>query len=220
MTTMMLNILGVSVGRPAPLGRWQDEDIISGIRKAPVNGREIMVRRTNLDGDEQADLTVHGGLDKAIYCYPARHADWWIARGVHYRAGFMGENLTVEGADESEVRIGDRFEWGPTLLEVSEPRGPCFKLGLLTGRAEAPAQMTQSGYCGWYVRVLREGAAPVSGAMVRTRTDAAAPTVREAFLVKTRNDMPLARLHEIAAYPALAQSWRESLMRAAARRGG
>lgn len=216
--SLRLSVLGVCAGRPEPLGVWQGEAIVSGIRKIPVTAREIFVGRTNLDGDGQADLSVHGGPDKAIYCYPAAHADWWIAKGLTYRAGFMGENLTLDGADEAGVRIGDRFEWGPVLVEVSEPRGPCFKLGLLTGREDAPALMTVSGYCGWYLRVLREGAAPVSGALVRVSSDPAAPTVREAFLAKTRNDVTLARLHEIAAYPALAASWREGLLRAAGRR--
>lgn len=217
---LQLSVLGVSVGRPTPLGQWQGEPVVSGIRKAPVTAREIMVRRTNLDGDGQADLSVHGGPDKAIYCYPAVHADWWLAKGLSYRAGFMGENLTLDGADEAEVRIGDRFAWGEkVLVEVSEPRGPCFKLGLLTGREDAPALMTVSGFCGWYLRVLQEGVAPVSGPLMRVTTDAAAPTVRETFLAKTRSDVPLARLNEIVAYPALAPSWRESLARAAARRG-
>jgi MOSC domain-containing protein YiiM len=218
--SLQLSVLGVSTGRPAPLGEWQGEAIVSGIRKSPVTAREIAVRLTNLDGDGQADLSVHGGPDKAIYCYPAAHAEWWIGKGLTYRAGFMGENLTLDGADEASVRIGDRFDWGPVLVEVSEPRGPCFKLGLLTGREDAPALMTVSGFCGWYLRVLREGTAPVGGALIRSATDPAAPTVRETFLAKTRNDVPVARLREIAAYPALAQSWRESLLRAAARRGG
>lgn len=218
--SLKLSILGVSVGRPAPLGDWQGEAIVSGIRKAPVAAREIAVRGTNLDGDGQADLSVHGGPDKAIYCYPADHADWWIGKGLTYRAGFMGENLTLSGVDEAEIRIGDRFEWGSVLVEVSEPRGPCFKLGLLTGREDAPALMTVSGYCGWYLRVLRDGIAPVSGALIRVATDAAAPTVREAFLAKTRSDVPLDRVRAIAAYPALAESWRGSLMRAVERRGG
>lgn len=216
--SLSLSILGVSVGRPARLGVWQGEPIVSGIRKSAVTAREIAVGETNLDGDGQADLSVHGGLDKAIYCYPARHADWWIGKGLTYRAGFMGENLTLDAADESEVRIGDRFAWGPVIVEVSEPRGPCFKLGLLTGHADAPAHMTVSGFCGWYLRVLQTGVAPVHGALVRTASDPKAPTVREAFQAKTRTEIPLARLREIAAHPTLAQSWRESLLRAAARR--
>lgn len=194
---------------------------MSGIRKTPVHAREVLVRPANLDGDEQADLRVHGGPDKAIYCYPAAHADWWAGKGVAYRAGFMGENLTVDGADESTVRIGDQFDWGPEVrVEVSEPRGPCFKLGLLTGRGDAPGLMTVAGYCGWYLRVLTPGRAPVSGSLVQVSTNPNAPSVREAFLAKARSDVPVARLREIANYPALAASWRESLERAIARRGG
>jgi MOSC domain-containing protein YiiM len=202
------------------LGQWHGETILSGIRKAPVLAREIGVQRTNLDGDGQADLSVHGGPDKALYCYPVQHADWWNGHGIVYRAGFMGENLTLAGADETTIRIGDRFVWGPVELEVSEPRGPCFKLGLLTGREDAPALMTVSGFCGWYLRVLREGTAPVQGTLVRTLSNHRAPTVRETFFAKTRNDVPVERIRAIAAFPALAESWRRTLERAAERRGG
>jgi MOSC domain-containing protein YiiM len=218
MTLLSLPILGVSVGGPAPLGEWQGEGVMSAIRKTPVTHMSIALDALNLDGDGQADLSVHGGPDKAVYCYPSAHADWWLARGVTYRAGFMGENLTLDGADESTVRIGDQFRWGPALVEVSEPRGPCFKLGLLTGVAAAPALMTQSGTCGWYLRVIETGDVPVHGTLDRTHSDPAAPTVREAFLAKTRSDFPLARLQEIAAWPTLADTWRGSLLRAAARR--
>lgn len=219
--TVALSVLGVSVGRPQTLGAWQGDTIVSAIRKTPVSGQVIHVGRTNLDGDGQADLSVHGGPDKAIYCYPAAHADWWIGKGLTYRAGFMGENLTLDGADETQVRIGDRFAWGTdVVVEVSEPRGPCFKLGLMTGREDAPALMTISGFCGWYLRVLNDGIAPVSGRLARVQSDSAAPTVRETFMAKTRNDVSLGRIREIAAYPALAESWRGSLLRAAARRSG
>jgi MOSC domain-containing protein YiiM len=216
---MSLPILGVSAGRPAPLGVWQGEAITSAIRKTPVARVFTGLSRLNLDGDGQADLSVHGGPDKAVYCYPAAHADWWIGHGVHYRAGFMGENLTLDGADEDGVRIGDRFRWGPALVEVSEPRGPCFKLGLLTGLASAPALMTQSGFCGWYLRVLETGQVPVNGRLERVHSDASAPTVRDTFLAKTRPDFPVARVREIADWPALADSWRGSLLRKLAARG-
>ena len=216
--SLTLAILGVSVGTPAPLGRWGDADIVSGIRKAAVDGGDIEVTTINLAGDGQADLSVHGGVDKAVYAYPSEHADWWIAQGVTYRAGFMGENLTLAGADETQVRIGDRFSWGPVVLEVSQPRAPCFKLAMLTGRPDAPGLMTRSGYCGWYLRVLTPGVAAVAGALVRTWTDPAAPSVREATFATSRADFAPSRLRDIAAHPALSQSWRDNLSRAAARR--
>jgi MOSC domain-containing protein YiiM len=208
-----LPILGVCVASPVHLGTWNGEPVTSAIRKTAVAARTITLTRLNLDGDGQADLSVHGGPDKAVYCYPATHADWWAERGVAYRAGFMGENLTVDRADEADVRIGDQFRWGPALLEVSEPRGPCFKLGLLTGLAAAPALMTQAAFCGWYLRVLEPGVVPVNGALECVASDGRAPSVREAFVAKTRPDFPAARAQEIAAWPTLAESWRGSLHR-------
>ncbi|HAH08906.1 MAG TPA: MOSC domain-containing protein [Alphaproteobacteria bacterium] len=209
-------ILSVNVGRPAPLGTWQGEAVTSAIRKLPVMDANIAVSATNLGGDAQADLSVHGGPDKALYAYPALHADWWEARGVAYRPGFMGENLTLDGPAEDQVHIGDVFAWGPeVMVQVSEPRGPCFKLGLLTGQADAPQQMVLSGHCGWYMRVLGPGTAPVQGSLTFVSREAGSPSVRETFLAKAhRKLVPEARVRAIMATPTLGREWRATLERA------
>jgi MOSC domain-containing protein YiiM len=105
---MDIELLAVSVGKPAALGIWQDEEVISGIKKTPLSVASVMVGETNIAGDGQADLTVHGGPDKAIYIYAADHWPWWEA-DAKFTGGpaSFGENLTIEGADEHTIRIGD-----------------------------------------------------------------------------------------------------------------
>lgn len=199
---------------PAPLGQWQGEDIISGIRKTPVSGGGVAVRATNIDGDGQADLTVHGGPDKAIYIYPSDHWPWWKAQ-AQFEAGpaSFGENLTVRGSDEHAIRIGDVFQWGSAKLEVSQPRAPCFKFTMLTGREDMAGRMTVSGRTGWYVRVLETGEAPTHGVLTRIATNEAMPTVHEAFVAvyhpRVYNDV----IEKVLAAPALSRAWRGGLLR-------
>jgi MOSC domain-containing protein YiiM len=172
----------MNVGLPHVMARTADgEAVLSGIAKAPVQDGTVFVGRENIEGDGQADLRVHGGRDKAVYAYPADHWPWWEAEHrLTCAANTFGENLTVEGADETTVAIGDRFRWGDALLEVSQPRAPCFKLGL-HAREDIPMQMTISARCGWYFRVVDVGFAPVGGELVREH-DAGGPSVREAFV--------------------------------------
>lgn len=137
--------------------------IMSGIFKQPVTGA-VPVRRMGLSGDEQADLTVHGGLDKAVYAYPVEHYAFWMAQkqaalqsDVALLPGAVGENLTVEGILETDVWIGDRLHIGSAILEVSGPRQPCFKFNAKMGFNRAAKLMVQSGYTGFYLCVIQEG---------------------------------------------------------------
>ena len=214
---MDLNLLAVSVGMPAPLGVWQGEPVVSGIRKTPLIAASVAVSETNIAGDGQADLTVHGGPDKAIYIYAADHWPWWEA-DAKFASGpaSFGENLTIEGADEHTVRIGDRFAWGAVVLEVSQPRAPCYKFTMLTGREDMGARMTVSARTGWYVRVLETGEAPTTGRIVRTQTDDAMPTVRDAFVAcyhpRVRSDV----IERVLAAPMLSHAWRGVVKRLSA----
>jgi MOSC domain-containing protein YiiM len=137
--------------------------IVTGIHKQPAAG-PVIVKNLGLAGDEQADLTVHGGLDKAVYAYPSEHYDFWAAqrRSVFKRddplpPGSMGENLTIEGLLENQVWVGDRIQIGSTLLEVTEPRSPCYKFAAKMGFSHAVKMMVQSGSTGFYLRVIQEG---------------------------------------------------------------
>ncbi len=211
---MELRLLSVNVGRPRLIGEWNGEPVLSAIVKAPVSDAIVQVGATNIAGDEQADLRVHGGKDKAVYCYPADHWPWWEReKSFPCRPAAFGENLTVEGADETAVAIGDRFRWGDVLLEVSEPRAPCFKFVMLSGRADAPAAMTVSGRCGWYCRVLEEGQAHVGDARLVRVEQSGGPSVRETFFAALDPRTPASTRAKVAAARGLAASWVRALSR-------
>jgi MOSC domain-containing protein YiiM len=137
--------------------------IVTGIHKQPVTG-QIAAKKLGLLGDEQADRTVHGGLDKAVYAYPSEHYGFWAAqrlatlkREEPLPPGSMGENLTIQGLLENDVWIGDRLAIGSVLLEVTEPRSPCYKFGAKMGFSHAVKMMVQSGATGFYLCVVQEG---------------------------------------------------------------
>lgn len=140
--------------------------IATGIHKQAVQG-PVMVNKLGLEGDEQADLTVHGGLNKAVYAYPSEHYAFWAAqrraalkREEPLLHGAMGENLTLLGLLESDVWIGDRLQIGGAILEVTEPRQPCFKFNAKMGFSHAAKMMVQAGNSGFYLRVVQTG--PIS----------------------------------------------------------
>ncbi|MGH9552131.1 MAG: MOSC domain-containing protein [Terriglobales bacterium] len=131
---------------------------MTGIFKTPVEGK-INLRKLNLDGDEQADLTVHGGPDKAVYTYASEHYPWWQQEmpDVEFPHGKFGENLTTEGLLESAVCIGDEFQAGTAVIRVSQPRLPCYKLGIKFGRADVIRKFIRSTHSGIYFSVVKEG---------------------------------------------------------------
>lgn len=172
-----MNVLSVNVATVGNLFVTQTGNahrIVTGIHKQPVTG-PIIASRRGLNGDEQADLTEHGGLDKAVYAYPFEHYGFWAAqrraalkREEPLPPGSMGENLTMQGLMEDAVWIGDCLAIGSTLLEVTEPRSPCYKFGAKMGFAHAVKMMVQSGATGFYLRVLREGVLQAGDAVTLT----------------------------------------------------
>lgn len=173
-------ILGVCTGKVAPLvvtERGAPETVISGILKTPIGSLQspvpVRVGKVGLEGDEQADLTVHGGLDKAVYLYPVEHYAFWhtvrlqagvptppapaAATGTPLPPGSMGENLLVRGLLETEVWVGDRLRIGEVELRVESPRQPCYKFNARMGFKWAVKMMVDSGYTGFYCSVLRQG---------------------------------------------------------------
>lgn len=161
-----MKVISVNLARVGHLQVEQHgtlHQIVSAINKQPVDG-SIEVGRLGLAGDEQADLTVHGGLDKAVYAYPCEHYAFWEDQRAAVRKqqaalppGAMGENLTLSGLLEEEVWIGDRLEIGSTVLEVTEPRRPCYKFAARMGFSHAVKMMVQSGFTGFYLRVRQTG---------------------------------------------------------------
>jgi len=151
------SIVSVQVGRVAPLGSRQ---VPSAFVKRPIAGR-VMVERLGLAGDQQADLRVHGGPDKAIYCYPSEHYAKWLAEHPSTESllvpGGFGENLTTLGLDEDQLCLGDVLRIGGVKAQVTQPRRPCFKLGLRFADMQMLDAMLRSGRSGWYLRVLEPG---------------------------------------------------------------
>jgi len=153
----MGTLLSVNVGRPAVVGTWRGHPAHSAIGKVPVPGR-IRVEGVNLAGDDQADRRVHGGPDKAIYAYASEDSAWWediLARKVP--PGMFGENLTTEGINCSGAIIGERWRVGTTLLEVCQPRLPCYKLGLRFRDPTMLKRFAMASRPGAYLRIIEEG---------------------------------------------------------------
>jgi len=152
-----MKIVSVNVGLPREV-TWQGKAVTTGIFKEPVSG-PVMMRKLNLDGDGQGDLTVHGGVSKAVYAYPSEHYDYWRRElpGVDLPWGMFGENFTTEGLLEEAAYIGDKFRIGETEVMVTEPRMPCYKLGIKFGRADIIKRFLASRRTGFYFAVVRGG---------------------------------------------------------------
>src|SRR3954463_12744868 len=208
-----LSVLETRVGRPRLLG---GRETVSAIAKVPVGPEPLELDTINLAGDDQADRTVHGGPDKAVYSYPAEHAVEWQADGFAITPGGVGENLVTEGARETDVRIGDVFTWGDARLQVSQPRAPCFKLSLHTGRKDVGPRMITTGRSGWYFRVLTPATVETHGNLDLVERDTTAPTVFECFAVmfpgfRTEADDP-ALVARVLDCPTLSDEWLGALL--------
>ena len=208
-----MKLVSVNVGRPRPIGTRAGEVVLSGIAKVPVSADRVRVGVLNIEGDGQADLTVHGGADKAVYAYPADHWAWWGEQGLECRPASFGENLTLSGADESAIAIGDQFQWGTAVLEVRQPRAPCYKFAMHTGREDAPHLMTVSARSGWYFRVVEEGDAPSRNAAFDRIRESGGPSVHDAFVAALHPRVSRELLLRVHDAPELAQSWRGAIAR-------
>jgi MOSC domain-containing protein YiiM len=210
---MDLAILSVNIGRAHIIGSVDGMAVLSGIGKRPV-AHDVHVGRLGIEGDEQADLSVHGGADKAVYAYPSRNWAWWrAAKSLDCAPATFGENLTLDGCDEDDVAIGDRFRWGDCVLEVSQPRAPCYKLGLHTGRPDVPQAMTVFARCGWYYRVVEEGRAPATDTKISRIAAHGGPSVRDTFRALFDPRMADAAKRRVLDCADLAESWRRPLVR-------
>ncbi|GFN32329.1 MOSC domain-containing protein [Paenibacillus xylaniclasticus] len=203
-------IISVNVGLPASL-KHGEKVVVSGIRKQSVQDR-IKVSFDGLPGDGQADLVNHGGPDKAVCVYSFDHYPYWEERlGRQLEAGSFGENFTLSGRDEEDWCIGDKVRIGTALLQVSQPRQPCFKLGARHGVPELGEWVTATGYTGFYFRVLIEGEVKAGDkAVIEERHDAAI-TIAEANLVMHHNKSDLAGIRKLLAVDELSASWRKTL---------
>jgi MOSC domain-containing protein YiiM len=181
------SILGLFVSR-AKTVIYNGYEIETGIFKEPVTER-LSLTKLNLDGDEQADLTVHGGVDKAVYAYPSEHYPFWRKEmpDVEFPWGTFGENLTTEGLLESKVCIGDEFRIGTAIIRVSQPRVPCYKLAMKVDRPEILKRFMKSGKSGIYFSVVQEGVLGVGDKFEYLRSDEHQITVSDVTLLFKRD---------------------------------
>ena len=203
-----MRIISVNVGQPR-LVEWHGQIVSTGIYKVPVEGR-VMIRALNLDGDRQADLTVHGGLSKAVYAYPAEHYSYWRDElpGTELPWGTFGENLTTEGLDESTINIGDRFRLGSAEAMVTEPRMPCYKLGIKFGRSDIIKRFLVSGRTGFYFSVQREGEVAAGDEIELIARDENKVTVADITGLYSKNKGDVELMRRAIAVEALPESWR------------
>lgn len=152
-----MKLISVNVGLPIKV-KFGNEIVTTGIFKNPVD-KSINLKKLNLEGDRQADLTVHGGPDKAVYSYPYEYYDFWRKEfpDISFNWGMFGENLTTEGLFESQVNVGDRFQIGSAQLVATQPRMPCYKLGVKFGRMDIIKKFLKSEKSGIYFKVIKEG---------------------------------------------------------------
>ena len=204
-------LISVQVGIPRKVVR-DGEEVLTGIFKTPVNGR-LRMGTLNLEGDRQADLSVHGGPNKAVYGYPSEHYAYWKKElpGVELPWGSFGENLTTSGLLESEVHIGDRFTIGAAEVVVTQPRLPCFKLNLKFDRDDMVKRFLASHYSGFYFRVLREGEVGAGDEIVPIHRDENRVSVLDALRLYLRESDSSELRNRALRLEYLSPSWRKEL---------
>ena len=204
-----MNLITVNVGLPREI-TVGGKTVRTSIWKHPVQGR-VHVSTLNLHGDQQSDLSVHGGVDKAVYLYPSEHYSYWRTQlpNVELPWGAFGENFTSEGILEDQTKIGDRIRVGSAEFMVTQPRMPCFKLGIRFDRRDMVKRFLASKRSGFYLAVIREGEVENGDAIEFTEKQEAGVTITDIvnlYSIDTRNQELLRRATEV---PALPQSWKD-----------
>ena len=204
-----MKLLSVNVGLPREI-EWNGRIVRTSIFKEPVTGR-VRVARLNVDGDQQSDLTVHGGPDKAVYAYPSEHYRFWRSElpDTDLAWGVFGENFTTDGLGEATLHIGDRLRIGSAEFVVTQPRMPCFKLGIRFNRSDMVKRFLQSGRTGFYCAVVKEGEVGAGDSielLERDKHNIPVADVVNLYRGDAGNQDLLRRVSEL---PALPNSWRE-----------
>jgi len=207
-----MKLVSLNVGLPRDLP-WHGRIVTTGIYKQPIQGR-IALRTLNLDGDLQADLTVHGGAQKAVYCYPVPHYDYWKKELPERELpmAIFGENFTTEGLLENSVHLGDEFLIGSAQVVVTQPRLPCYKLGLRFGSDDMVKRFLASGRTGFYFAVTREGEVGAGDEIKQIASDPNAVPVSEItrlYITKRLDDEDVASLRRALQVAALPESWKD-----------
>ncbi len=207
-----MRIVSLNVGLPRDV-TWHGRVVTTGIYKDPVKGR-VALRTLNLDGDAQADLTVHGGEYKAVYCYPVGHYDYWKKElpGRDLPMGMFGENFTTEGLLEVSVNLGDRFSVGSAEVVVTQPRLPCYKLGVRFQSDDMVRRFLASGRTGFYLAVTREGEVTTGDEIKVISQDGNAVPVSEItrlYIAKRYDDNDVKSVRRALRVAALPESWKD-----------
>src|SRR5260221_10021361 len=204
-----VTLISLNTGGPREV-EWNGGTVWTSIWKTPREGR-LRVAALNIDGDLQSDHSVHGGTYKAVYCYPSEHYAYWREQlpGMDLPWGVFGENLTTEGLIETDVCIGDRIQIGSAEFQVTQPRQPCFKLGIRFGSNDMVKRFVLSGRPGFYVSVLREGEIGRGDGITVLERAAHSMSVSDIFALKFDDEGKQEQVRRAAAIPALTPSWRE-----------
>jgi MOSC domain-containing protein YiiM len=207
-----VKVVSVSVGLPQRVV-WHGRTVSTAIFKQPVEGR-VTVRRLNLDGDGQADLSVHGGEAKAVYCYAAEHYAWWTRelRGRALEPAMFGENLTTSDVDENSIHLGDELSIGSARFVVTQPRLPCYKLGIRFQSDDMVRRFLESGRSGFYLRVSQEGDVAADDPIkivFRDPQSVRVGDVTRLYIAKTYHGDDLQLLKRALLVDALPDSWKE-----------
>src|ERR1700730_12181035 len=207
-----MKLISVNVGLPQEV-MWHESRVVTAIYKQPVDDR-VALRKLNLDGDRQAGLRVHGGEDKAVYCYPIEHYDYW-KRELPDRelpTGMFGENFTTKGLLEDSVHLGDHFSAGSADVVVAQPRLPCYKLGIRFQADDMVKRFLVSGRTGFYFAVAREGEVGAGDEIKVTARDPNAVPVSEMtrlYIAKRYGQEDVISVRSALRVAALAESWKE-----------
>ena|SRR2546421_6765479 len=207
-----MKLVSVNVGLPREVS-WHGRKVTTGIYKQSVAGR-VVVRKLNLDGDRQADLSVHGGAYKAVYCYPVEHYAYWKKElpGRELPMGMFGENFTTEGLLEDSVHLGDRFSVGSAELVVTQPRLPCYKLGVKFQSDDMVRRFLASGRTGFYLAVTREGQVGANDeikVVSRDENEVLVSEITRLYVAKRYNADDVASLRRALRVAALPESWKQ-----------
>ncbi len=203
-------VLSVNVGQPKEV-KTPNGTVLTSIFKSPVQGR-VALRGFNIEGDRQSDLTAHGGPNKAVYLYASEHYSYWAEQfpNMPLPFGALGENLTTEGLFEDSVHIGDRFRIGSAILQVTQPRMPCYKLALRFDRPDMVKRFWQSGYSGIYFSVVQEGELGAGDAIEQVGFDSLRVTVADVVRLY-KGDVTDPELFQRAIRAPLSGSWKEGI---------
>ncbi len=205
-------IKSINIGKPVSL-EYQNKEITSGINKQPEE-RPLFLTTLNFSGDGQADLVHHGGKDKAICVYPFEHYTYWekeLNRSLDY--GAFGENLTTLGLLEEEICIGDIFRLGEAIVQISQPRQPCYKLSLKYDEDDLPLKIQKTGYTGFYFRVLKEGTVSKNQGLTLMQRHPKGITVSYANLIMYNEKDNIQGLNKMLDIDELSESWRMTFIK-------